>query len=93
MRMSNIKINHLAHQIAGQLLASEAIDYLAEPNAIRLRIKAVLQEEMKLDDEVDTLVRGVLDSLVKKKIHEGSREWEIEYERLYEQEMAKRRRA
>ena len=92
MRLSKVKINHLSHEVTRNLLASDAIDYKAEPNEIRLRIKAVIEGEMALDEEVDEAVRATIESYSKRRLHEGTREWEIEYARLYEEEIAKRRR-
>ncbi len=92
MRMRNAKLNHLSHLLTNSLIESDAIDYCAEPNEIRLRIKAIMEEEMKLDDDVDDAVRATLETYSKNKLPEGSREWEIEYSRLYEQEMLNRRR-
>ena len=93
MRLRNAKMNHLSARVMQELVQSEAIDYTVDPNEIRLRIKAVLEEEMRLDDEVDDVVRGILESYSKSRLTEGSREWDVEYERLYEAEMNKRRRA
>ena len=92
MRIRNAKMNYLSHEITQKLLASDAIDYRSEPNEIRLRIKAIIEEEMLLDDLVDEVVRNMLNSYSKNKLQEGSREWDVEYERLYELEMEKRRR-
>lgn len=88
MRLSVVKINYLSHIIVDALELAGEIDFIADKNDIRLRIKKVILEELKLDDEVDKTVRNILASY-SKKIPEGSKEWDIMYQKTFQEEMAK----
>ncbi len=90
MRLSSNKINHLAHVIANGLYKDETVDFSVDKNDVRLRIKALIMEEMKLDDEIDQKARDVIESF-SRRVPEGSKEWEILYNKIYNEEMNKRR--
>ena len=91
MRLSREKINHLSHCIINVLLKDENVEILKAKNDIRLEIVRVITEELMLEEEIDRKVRGMLSSY-KRKILEGSREWEILYQKTYEEEMNKKKR-
>lgn len=90
MRLSREKINHLS-QLILKVLGEEGVAELKqEPNDVRLQIVRLLTEELKIDEEVDRLVRGILESY-SRQIIEGSTEWDVMYQKHYNEEMAKRR--
>ncbi|MBI2875689.1 MAG: DUF507 family protein [Candidatus Tectomicrobia bacterium] len=91
MRLSREKINQLSKLITEGLQASGSVVFLRAPNDVRLQIVYLVTEELKLDDQVDMAVRRMLDSY-SRRIVEGSREWEIEYQKRYEEEWNKRRK-
>jgi uncharacterized protein len=91
MRLSREKINHLSRIIIKELKDCPNVAFLREDNDVRLRIVKVITDELKVDDAVDTAVRKTLASYTKK-ILEGSREWDVMYQKLYEEEMNRRRR-
>ena len=91
MRLSREKINHLSHLIINALLEDENIEIFKAKNDIRLEIVRVITEEVMLEEEIDQKVRGMLSSY-KRKLLEGSREWEILYQKTYEEEMNKKKR-
>lgn len=90
MRLSREKINHLSKLLVEAFQDQEGIGMSREVNEVRLRIVKVLTDELKIDDVVDTEVRRTLSSYAKKPV-EGSREWDVMYQKLYEAEMKKRR--
>ncbi len=75
-RLSREKINFLARQILDFLFENDEVEFLFEPNEIRLSVVKTLEEELKLYDSIDKKAIEKIQSQ-KKAIEEGSREWEI----------------
>ena len=90
MSLSREKINHLSKLIIKGLEEDEDVEFFAETNEVRLQIVRIMTDELKINDIVDKEVRGILDSY-SKKLREGSKEWEILYQKHYEEEMNKKR--
>lgn len=88
IRLSREKINFLARQILNQLFKNDEVEFLDEPNEIRLTIVKSIEEEMKLYDLIDKRAVEKIESQ-KKAIKEGSREWEILYRKYYNDEITK----
>jgi len=87
-RLSREKVNFLSRQILNLLESSEQVEFLDDPNEIRLIIVKAIEEEMKLYDALDKKAQEKIQSQ-KKSIEEGSREWEILYRKYYNEELAK----
>jgi hypothetical protein len=87
-RLSQIKINFLSHQILNMLANNDMVEFLDDPNEIRLTIKRAIEEEMRLYESLDKKAMEKIQSQ-KKSIEEGSREWEILYRKYYNEELAK----
>ncbi len=87
-RLSREKINYLSKQVLGLLTKTDQVEFLDDPNEIRLIIVKAIEEEMRL---YETLDRKAIDKIQsqKKSIEEGSREWEILYRKYYNEELAK----
>lgn len=90
MRLSDQKINHLAHLVTETIESEPSLDVLRETNDIRLRIKLILTDELKLENEIDRLVRQIFRSMAKVP-PEGSKEWDVMYEQFYQEQMMKKR--
>ncbi len=88
IRLSREKVNFLARQILNQLFENDDIEFLDEPNEIRLTVVKSIEEEMKLYDLIDKRAVEKIESQ-KKAIKEGSREWEILYRKYYNDEITK----
>ena len=88
IRLSREKINFLARQILNHLFTNDDVEFLDEPNEIRLTIVKSIEEEMKLYDLIDKRAVEKIESQ-KKAIKEGSREWEILYRKYYNDEITK----
>ncbi len=88
MRLSREKINHISHLITHHLAKDESVTLLRDENDVRLDIMNVILNELEIDDKVDTIVRRRLDSY-SRKMAEGTNEWNIMYQKLYEEEMNK----
>ncbi len=87
-RLSREKINYLSKQILGLLNNNDQVEFLDDPNEIRLIIVKAIEEEMRLYEALD---RKAIDKIQsqKKSIEEGSREWEILYRKYYNEELTK----
>ena len=88
MRLSREKINLLSHLISDCLAREEAVTFLKAENEVRLKIVDVITGELEIDDRVDAIVRRRLSSY-SRRLYEGSHEWNIMYQKLYEEEMNK----
>jgi hypothetical protein len=87
-RLSREKVNFLSRQILNLLNNNEQVEFMDDPNEIRLTIVRAIEEEMRLYDSLDKKAVEKIQSQ-KKSIEEGSREWEILYRKYYNEELAK----
>jgi hypothetical protein len=87
-RLSREKINYLSRQILNVLEKDDQVDFLDDPNEVRLIIVKSIEEEMRLYEAIDKKATDKIQSQ-KKAIDEGSREWEILYRKYYNDELAK----
>jgi hypothetical protein len=87
-RLSREKINYLSRRILEALNQDDQIEFLDDPNEIRLIVVRSIEEEMKLYDLLDRKAVEKIQSQ-KKSIEEGSREWEILYRKYYNEELTK----
>jgi len=87
-RLSREKINSLSKQILGLLSNNDQVEFLDDPNEIRLIIVKAIEEEMRLYEALDRKAIEKIQSQ-KKSIEEGSREWEILYRKYYNEELTK----
>jgi hypothetical protein len=91
MRLSDDKISHLTHVILKGLVDKGVITPLTEEGQIRRDIRRVIVRELKIAEGIDEIVRRKLQSY-SKKIYEGSSEWEVLYQKFFQEEAAKRGR-
>ena len=87
-RLSREKINYLARLILNAFFENDQVEFLDEPNEIRLTIVKSIEEELKLYDLLNQKSAEKIRSQ-KKSIEEGSREWEILYRKYYNEEISK----
>ncbi len=90
MRLSREKINHISKLIIDSFGKWDSLEFLKDPNDVRLHIVRIITDELRVDEEVDLEVRRTLSSY-SKKLMEGSREWDVLYQKHYGQELSKRR--
>jgi hypothetical protein len=89
MSLSREKINHLSQLLVRSLEAFDGVTLEAAANTVRLEIVRSFQEALKLEEDIDAAVRRTLNSY-SRRIVEGSREWDVMYQKLYDEEFAKR---
>jgi hypothetical protein len=88
MRMSRERIFHLADLIMKELGSTTGVTVKA-PDDLRPELVRVLTEESKLEQSVDTEVRKILGSYARP-APEGSREWEVLYQKTREEVLRRR---
>ena len=89
MSLSREKINHLSQILMKGLAELPGGTLHAPENTIRLEIVRAMQDALKLEEEIEMAVRRTLHSYARK-IVEGSREWDVMYQKLYDEELARR---
>ena len=88
MRISREKVNHISKMIVTDLVKRDDFDYKTELNDVRLEITHVINEYLKIEDTADEEARKVCASY-SRKMREGTDEWDILYNRHYEEYMSK----
>ena len=91
MRLNEDRISHLSHLILDKLMQDRNVDAVQAEERVLREIKRTLTDELKFDDEADTVVRKMIQSL-SRKVPEGSREWEVLYQKYREEELRRRRK-
>lgn len=90
--LSDEKQTHLAHVILKFFEETKEAKLKGDATAALREIKRVLTEHMKLEDQLDRLVRSKLRSY-SRAIPEGSQEWNVMYQKTYTEELRKRKLA
>ena len=88
MRMSRERIFYLADLIMKELGSTTGVTVKA-PDDLRPELIRVLTEESKLEDSVDSEVRKILASYARP-APEGSREWDVLYQKTREEVLRRR---
>ena len=91
MRLSRDKIMHLSHLLVNALNDHELMTWLVDKNVLRKEIVATMIEDLTVEEEIEQEVRRILRSY-KRQILEGSREWDVMYQKTFEEQMKKRGR-
>ncbi len=80
-------MDYIMDQVIGCFMQSTFVEEVyAEDHELRRKMKPILRKHMSVDEEVDEEVRNKL-----KNLKEGTSDWEVEYRRVQEQVMRKRR--
>ena len=91
MRLSRDKVMHLSHLLVDALDNEELLTWLVDKNTLRKEIAETMLEDLRIEEEVEQEVRRILLSY-KRNILEGSREWDVMYQKTFEEQMKKRGR-
>jgi hypothetical protein len=92
MMLSDDKIVHLSHVLLKGLIEKKLIELIEEEGKVRAEIKRTIISELKIGEEIESVIRRKLQSF-SRKIVEGSPEWEILYKKFFKEEEVKRGRA
>lgn len=91
MMLTEDKISHLSHMLLNGLLEKNLVKVLEDEGKIRAEIKRTIISELKIGEEIDSVIRKKLLSF-SKKIIEGSPEWDVLYKKYFREEEMKRGR-
>ncbi len=89
MGLSRGKINHLSQLLVKGIENVPGVTLYEPDNDVRLEIVRSLNDALKLEDEIDAFVRQKLNSY-SRPLPEGSREWDVLYDKFYDEEVDKR---
>ncbi|MDX9714015.1 MAG: DUF507 family protein [Dissulfurispiraceae bacterium] len=89
MMLSDDKISHMTHVLLKELMDKDLIDIIEEESEVRREIKRTLISELKIGEEMDVVVRKKLESYSRQLV-EGSPEWDVLYERFFNEEEVRR---
>lgn len=88
MSLSRPKVNHLSQIVTERLAEMPEVTFCEPFNTVRLEVVRAINQALKLEEIVDASVRRILFSYTRK-IIEGSREWDVMYQKLYDEELAR----
>ena len=92
MMLSEDKISHLSHVVLKGLVEKKLVEVTGEESDVRREIKRAIISELKIGEEIDSVIRKKLQSF-SKKVFEGSPEWEVLYRKFFREEEIRRGRA
>ena len=88
MRLSRDKVNRLAHSVADALATLDDVEFIEDPNSIRMEARRILEELLAAEERIDLAARAKIESQ-KRTITEGTQEWDILYRKYYNEEVKK----
>lgn len=91
MRLSEDRISHVSHLIFDAIVKGGIVTPSVAEEKVLRDIKRTFTDELRFDDEADTVVRRTIQSL-SRRVPEGSPEWEVLYRKYMEAELARRRK-
>jgi hypothetical protein len=91
MRLSEDRISHISHLILDMLMQNRNVDAIQAEERVLREIKRTIAAELTFDDEADNAARRTIQSL-SRRVPEGSREWEVLYQKYREEELRRRRK-
>ena len=87
-RISDDKLNKLAHTVADTLAEIDEVDFLEDRNTIRQEARKALTKLLLDEVKIDNAARQKIASQ-RRIIPEGSQEWDILYRKYYNDEVKK----
>lgn len=91
MRLSDDRINHLAHMVAYAIDDAEGVKFHKDLNKIRVLIKNIIERELSLEDKLAEVIHKRLRS--QSKVIENTADYEIQFEQEFQKELKKHRPA
>ncbi len=83
------RMNQIAHRIKELIMEDQTVEIYEEPHIIRNKLREILMEAVKEEEEIDREVRERIKSY-SKRIVEGTPEWNHLYKRIYEDALKRR---
>jgi hypothetical protein len=89
MMLSDEKISHTSHILFNGLVSKGLIKLKADEQEVRREIKRSFIQGLKIGESIDEVIKRKFQSF-SKKIVEGSNEWNVLYNKFFEEEEKKR---
>ena len=89
MKISRDKANHISSLIVKDFDKIDELDYKIPLNDVRIEIMKIFLDELKIDDQAEVEARKILASYNNKLLREGTSEWDILFEKHYNEYLAK----
>ena len=84
MNLSEGRLSHLAHAIQ-KLFVTEKFAEIKNERLFLAAVKQALTDEFSLDERLDNMARARMP----RSVLPGSREWDVQYRKFYEEERRK----
>jgi hypothetical protein len=81
-------VNRLAHSVADALATLDEVEFIEDPNTIRMEARRILEELLAAEAKIDLATRAKIEGQ-KRTIAEGTQEWDILYRKYYNEEVKK----
>jgi len=91
VKLSHERCVHLSHLFVNALEDDDDVEFLRDPNDIRLRVLQVLESELMKEEELEEAIRRKIASQ-RRDVPEGSPEWDLLFRKYYDEEMKKVKR-
>jgi uncharacterized protein len=88
VRLSRDKVNKLAHSVMDALTSLDTVEFIEDPNTIRMEARRILEELLNAEEKIDVAARQKIESQ-RRTITEGTQEWDILYRKYYNEEVKK----
>ena len=88
MRLSRDKVNRLAHSVMDALTTLDDVEFIEDPNTIRMEARRILEELLNAEEKLDIAAKQKIESQ-RRTITEGTQEWDILYRKYYNEEVKK----
>jgi hypothetical protein len=88
VRLSRDKVNKLAHSVMDALTSLESVEFIEDPNTIRMEARRILEELLAAEAKIDQAARQKIEAQ-RRTITEGTQEWDILYRKYYNEEVKK----
>jgi uncharacterized protein len=88
VRLSRDKVNKLAHAVTNALTELDQVEFIEDPNTIRMEARKILEELLKDEEKLDLAARQKIENQ-RRTITEGTQEWDILYRKYYNEEVKK----
>jgi len=91
VKLSHERCVHLSHLFVNALEDDDDVEFLRDPNDIRLRVLQVLESELMKEEELEEAIRRKIASQ-RREVPEGSPEWDLLFRKYYDEEIKKVKR-
>jgi len=91
VKLNHERCVHLSHLFVNALEDDDDVEFLRDPNDIRLRVLQVLESELWKEEELEETIRRKI-AAQRRDVPEGSPEWDLLFRKYLEEEIKKVKR-